>query len=115
LLRFTIGNPKYPEGPRSPNGPSGHDPPPPGSNGCLTKIMSTSLSIFVCILTRSVPLEICGLDLILIMVWVDVVVNGALVTIAIEWGIATEYNGIDLVCSHYKKMCPYTSNDFIGF
>jgi hypothetical protein len=27
------------------------------------------------------------------MVWVSVVVNGALVTITIKWGIATKYNG----------------------
>jgi hypothetical protein len=73
LLRFTIGNPKYLEGPGGLNGP---DPLPPEFEGCPTKIPSTSLSIFVCIFTRSVPLEICGLDLIPIMVWVGVVVSG---------------------------------------
>jgi hypothetical protein len=27
------------------------------------------------------------------MIWVGVVVNGASITITIEWGIATKYNG----------------------
>jgi hypothetical protein len=30
------------------------------------------------------------------MVWVGVVVNGALVSVTIEWGIATKYNGTNL-------------------
>jgi len=34
LLGFTIGNLKYPKG------LNGIDPPPPGSNGCSTKILS---------------------------------------------------------------------------
>jgi hypothetical protein len=54
LLGFTISNPKYLEGP---SGFNGHDLPFLGSNGCLTKIMSISLGIFICILTRSFPLE----------------------------------------------------------
>jgi len=102
LHGFTIGNPKYPEGPGGPSGPSGPDPPPPISNGCPTKILSTCIDICVCILTRFVPLEICGLDFIVVMVWVGVVVNRTLVTITIEWGIATKYNGIDLTCSTLK-------------
>ncbi len=78
LVGFTIGNPKYLEGP---SGPSGHDPLPLGSDGRPTKIPSTSLGIFVCIFIRSVPLEVFGMDLIPIMVrGVGVVVNGALVT-----------------------------------
>jgi len=39
--------------------------------------MSISLGIFVCILTRFVPLGVYGLDLIPTMVWVGVIVNGA--------------------------------------
>jgi hypothetical protein len=92
LVGFTIGNPKYLEGlggPNGPSGPSGLDRPPPRFNGCPTKILPTFLGIFVCILTRHVPLEIYGLDFILIMVCVRVVVNETLVAIAIEWYIAT--------------------------
>ncbi len=76
LLRFTIGNPKYLEGFEGPSGPSGLDPPPFRSDGYPTKIMSTSLGIFVCILTRFVPLGVCGLNLIPTMVWVGALVNG---------------------------------------
>jgi hypothetical protein len=36
------------------------------------------------------------------MVWVGVVVNGTLITITIKWGIATKYNGIDLISSTLK-------------
>ncbi len=78
MLGFSIGNPKYLEG------LGGHDPPPPGFNGYPTKIMSTSLGIFVCMLTRSIPLKVYGLDLILGMVWANVVVNGASITITIK-------------------------------
>jgi hypothetical protein len=81
LFGFTIGNPKFPEGPGGLNGPN---PLPPGFEGCPTKIMSTSLNIFVCILIRSIPLEIYGMDLITLMVWVGVVVNGVLVIITIK-------------------------------
>jgi hypothetical protein len=62
----------------------GPSPPPPGSNGCPTKIMSTSLGIYVCIFTRSIPLGVYGLDLIPIMVWAGVVVNGASITVTME-------------------------------
>jgi hypothetical protein len=78
LLGFTIGNPKYLEGRGGPNLP------PPRFDGCPTKIMSTSLGIFICILTRSVPLGVYGLDLILVMVWVGVIVNGTSVIITIK-------------------------------
>ncbi len=46
--------------------------------------MSTFMGIFVCRFTRSVPLGVYGLDLILVMVWVGVVVNGVLVIITIK-------------------------------
>jgi len=83
LMMVTIGNPKYP------GGPSGLDPPPLRFNGYATKILSTSLGIFVCMPTRFVSLKVYGLDLILGMVWDNVVVNGTSITITIEWGIAT--------------------------
>ncbi len=57
MPEFIIGNPKYPEGPISLDGfggLSGFKPPPLGSNGCPTKIMPTSLGIFVCTLTSCV-------------------------------------------------------------
>jgi hypothetical protein len=57
-------------------GPSDPDPPPPRFDDCLAKIMSISLGIFVCILTRFVPLGVYGLDLIPTMVWIGVIVNG---------------------------------------
>jgi hypothetical protein len=81
LPGFTIGNQKYPKGPK---GLSGPNPPPLGSDGCPTKILSSSLGIFVCMLTKSSPLGIYGLNFIPRMVWVGVVVNGALVTITRE-------------------------------
>jgi hypothetical protein len=83
LLRFIIGNPKYPQG------LGGLDLLPPRSNGCLAKILSTFMGIFVCMLTRFVSLKVYGLDLILRMVWDSVVVNGTSVNVTIEWGIAT--------------------------
>ncbi len=70
LHGFTIGNPKYPKGLGGHGGLNGHDL-PPRFDGCPTKIPSTSLGIFACILMRFVPFEICGLDFIPIMVWVD--------------------------------------------
>jgi hypothetical protein len=82
LPKFTIGNPKYHEGleglggPNGLSGPSGLDPPPTRFDGCLTKIMSTFMGISVCIFTRFVPLGVYGLDLIPVMVWVGVIVNG---------------------------------------
>jgi hypothetical protein len=75
LPRFTIGNPKYPKGFESHGGPNGPDLPPLRYDGCLTKIMSTFLGIFVCMLTRYVPLGVYGLDFIPIMVWVGAVVE----------------------------------------
>jgi hypothetical protein len=45
LLRFIIGSPKYFKGFGGHVGPK---PPPFGSNGRPTKIMSTSLGIFLC-------------------------------------------------------------------
>jgi hypothetical protein len=70
ILGFTIGNTKYPKG------PLGSNPPPPRSDGSPTKIMSNFLGISICILTRSVPLGVYGLDFIPVMVWVGVIVNG---------------------------------------
>jgi hypothetical protein len=61
LPRFTIGNPKYPEGPGGPGGPSGFDFPPLGSDGCLAKILFTFMGIYVCTLIRFIPFGICGL------------------------------------------------------
>jgi hypothetical protein len=84
MPRSIIGNPKYPKGHGGLGGHGGPNPPPLGSNDCLAKILSTSLGIFVCMLTRSVPLGICGLDFMLVMVWVGVVVNGASIIVTIE-------------------------------
>jgi hypothetical protein len=80
LPRFTISNQEYPKGLE---GLGGFDFPPLGSDGCPTKIMSTSLGIFVCTLIRYVPLGVYGLNLIQARVWVDVV-NGTLIIITIE-------------------------------
>jgi hypothetical protein len=53
---------------------------------------------------RFVPLEVHGLDLIPATVWVDVVVNGALIIVTIKWGISTKYNGTKYsgICSTLK-------------
>jgi hypothetical protein len=75
LPRSIIGNPKYLDGPRSHGGPGGSEPPLLGSNGCLVKILSTSLGIFICTLT-SVSFGVWGLDLILTIVWASAVTNG---------------------------------------
>jgi len=40
-------------------------------------------------LTSSIPFGVYGLNFIPTMVWASAIVNGALVTITIEWGIAT--------------------------
>jgi hypothetical protein len=96
LLGSTIGNPKYLEG------LGGLDPPPPRFNNYPTKILSTFLGISICMLTKFVPLGVCGLDLIPGMIWTSIIVNGDLVIITIEWGIATKYNGIDLIGSTLK-------------
>jgi hypothetical protein len=84
MLRSIIGNLKYPKGRGGLGGHGGPNPPPLGSNDYLAKILSTSLGIFVCMLTRSVPLGICGLDLMLVMVWASIVVNGALIIVIIK-------------------------------
>jgi len=68
LLGFTIGNPKYHEGPRGHGSFCGLDLLPFGSDGYPTKIFSTSLGITVCIITRFVPLGVCGLNFIPTMV-----------------------------------------------
>jgi hypothetical protein len=73
LPGFTISNKKYLEGFESLSGPD----PPLGSDGCPTKILSTFLGIFVCMFTKFSPLGICGLNLIPMMVWAGVIVNGA--------------------------------------
>ncbi len=78
---FIIGNPKYLDGPR---GPSGPELPPFGSNGYPTKIMSTSMGISICTLTSCVSIGVWGLDLILTIVWANVVTNGASITINID-------------------------------
>jgi len=56
----------------------------PLSDGCPTKFMFSFLGIFICMLTRYVPLGVCHLDLMLVMVWASAIVNGALVIITIE-------------------------------
>ncbi len=86
---FTIGNPKYLEGIEDPCGLDGFNPPPLGSDGYLTKIMSTSLGISICMLTWFVPLGVYGLKPVI--VWAGVVVNGISITVTIEWGITTKY------------------------
>jgi len=55
MFEFIIGQPKYLE---SLDGPGGSKPHPLGSNGCLAKILSTSLGIFVCTLTSCVSLGV---------------------------------------------------------
>jgi hypothetical protein len=85
LLKFIIGNPKYLKGFGGLGGPSGFEPLLPRFNGCQTKIMFTSMSISVCTLTSC--LGVWGLDLKLIIIWADIVTNGALVTITINWAL----------------------------
>jgi len=85
LPKFIIGNPKYLEGSGGLGGPSGHggfEPPPLGSNGCSTKIMSTFLGIYVCTFTSC--FGAWGLDLKPTIVWASVVTNGVLITITID-------------------------------
>jgi hypothetical protein len=81
LLGFTIGNPKYLGGSR---GPGGFEPLPPGFDGRLAKIVSTSLGISSCKIINFVPLGVCGLDLIPTTVWTNVDTNGTLVTVIID-------------------------------
>ncbi len=102
LLRSTIGNPKYLGGPGGLGGLGGLDMPPPEFNGFQAKILSIFLGIFVCMLARFVPLRIYGLDFILRMVWASAVVNGDSIIVTKEWGIATKFNGIDLIGSTLK-------------
>jgi hypothetical protein len=90
---FTIGNPKYLKGPRGFSGFSGLDIPFRRSNGWPTKIMFTSLGIYVYTFARYVPLGINGMYFIPTIIWVGAVVNGVSITITIERGIAMEYNG----------------------
>jgi hypothetical protein len=51
-FRFIIGNPNYLEGL---GGPSGPDPPLLRFDGYPTKIIFTSLGIYVCTFTSSIP------------------------------------------------------------
>jgi hypothetical protein len=95
-LGFTIDNPKYLES------LGGFDPPPFRFDGCRAKILSISLGIFVCILTRSVPLGVYGFDLKPTMVWVGVIVNGVFITVTIEWRNTTKNNGTNLTGSIMK-------------
>jgi hypothetical protein len=60
------------------------------------------LGISSCKLTNFVPLRVCGLDLTPSIVWIGVDINGASVTILIDWGIATNYKGTDLTSSIFK-------------
>jgi hypothetical protein len=47
--------------------------------------------------TRFVSLGVYGLNLMPVMVWASVVVNGILITITIKRGITTKYNGTNLI------------------
>jgi hypothetical protein len=58
LLGFIIGNPKYLKGSRGLGGLGKSEPPPLGSNGCLAKILSTSMGISVCTSTSYVSLGV---------------------------------------------------------
>ncbi len=100
-LGFTIGNPKYP---RDFGGPNGSEP--PRSYGWLTKTLFTSLGIFSCTFTSSIPLGFCGLNLILTNVWIDANTNGTLVIIVIDYRIAIKYNGTNLTSSILKLEVP---------
>jgi hypothetical protein len=42
------------------------------------------LGIYSCTLTSSVPLGICGLDLIPTTIWIDANINGALIIVTID-------------------------------
>jgi hypothetical protein len=45
---------------------------------------------------------VCGLDLILLIVVTGVNTNGTSVIVSIDWGIAMEYNGTNLIGSFLK-------------
>jgi hypothetical protein len=62
----------------------------------------TSLGISTCTFIRFVPLRAYGLYLVPNIVWARVVINGALVIVIIDWGIATQYNGTNFTCSILK-------------
>ncbi len=51
----------------------------------------------LCKFTNYVPFGVCDLDLILSIVWMGVNTNRASITIIIDWGIAIEYNGTNLI------------------
>ncbi len=78
---FIIGNQKYPKGLGGLSSLGGSEPPPLGSNGCLAKILSTFLGIFVCTLISFISLGIWGLDFTPTIIWVGVVTNETSVTI----------------------------------
>ncbi len=96
LFRCTISNPKYPRG------PGGFESPPPWFNGWLTNFLFTSIGKSSCKFTNYVPLGVCGLDLILLIVVTGVNTNGTSVIVSIDWGIAMEYNGTNLIGSFLK-------------
>jgi hypothetical protein len=64
--------------------------------------MFTFLGKSSCEFTNFVPLGVCGLDLILPIIIIDVDTNGALITIIIERGITIKYNGTNLTSSILK-------------
>jgi hypothetical protein len=99
LLGFTISNKKYP---RIHVGLGGFKPPPFNFNGQLTNFLFTFLGISSCKLTNFVIFGICGLDLTPSIIWTSVDTNEASVTVIIYWGIAIEYNGINLIGSILK-------------
>jgi hypothetical protein len=57
----------------------------------------TFLGISSCKFTNFVALGGFGLDLTPSIIWMDVDTNGGSITIIINWGIAIEYNGINLI------------------
>jgi hypothetical protein len=56
--------------------------------------------------TRFVSLGVYGLNLMPVMVWASVVVNGILITITIKRGITTKYNGTNFIGYTLKLKVP---------
>jgi hypothetical protein len=66
----------------------------------------SSRGISSCKLTNFVPLGVCFLDLIPIIVLIGTDTNRASVIVIIDWGIAIECNGIDVIGSTLKFEVP---------
>ncbi len=76
MPRFIIGNPKHLKGLGGLGALGGFEPPPLGSNGCPTKILSTFMGIFVCTSTSSITFGIWGLNFIPTTIWAGAITNG---------------------------------------